>query len=63
MTPYTFDKWFNELQGFTMRSDRFIDEAKAMDVSDRNIKRLIQWLESAYNGGYDQRGSDDSPED
>ena len=58
MTQYTFDEWFNELQGFTMRSERFIEEAKAMDVSDKNIKRLVQWLEIAYNEGYTQSLAD-----
>lgn len=56
MTP--FEDWFNEIQGFSLRSERFIGEAKHMDVSDKNIKRLIEWLEVAYKCGYEQGNQD-----
>lgn len=52
MTP--FEEWFDELQGFSIRSERFISEAKHMDVSDKNIKRLIEWLKAAYTCGYEK---------
>ena len=58
-----FDEWFNGLVGFSFTSERFIDEAKHMDVSDKNIKRLIEWLQVAYNNGYEQGCIDTSPED
>ena len=56
----SFEDWFNELQGFTLRSERFIDEAKHMDVSDKNIKRLIIWLDAAYNAGYEKAMAEQS---
>ncbi len=55
-----FREWFNGLVGFSLTSERFIDEAKHMDVSDKNIKRLIEWLEVAYNNGYEQGHLDGS---
>ena len=56
----SFDDWYNGLTGFTFLSERFIAECKHMDVSDKNIKRLEQWLKSAWEDGYNQRGLDDS---
>ena len=57
-----FEEWFNELIGFSLRSERFISEAKHMDVSDKNIKRLVDWLDAAYNAGYDQAMAEQSGE-
>lgn len=58
-----FEEWFNGLVGFSLTSERFIAEAKHMDVSDKNIKRLIEWLQAAYNNGYEQGCLDTDPED
>lgn len=49
-----FQEWFNGLVGFTLTSERFISECQHMDVSDKNIKRLIEWLEAAYQSGFEE---------
>lgn len=59
----SFMDWFHGLEGFHLLSERFIAEAKHMDVSDKNIKRLIEWLQAAYNNGYEQGCLDTDPED
>ena len=57
-----FKEWFDGLVGFSLTSERFIAEAKHMDVSDKNIKRLIEWLQAAYNNGYEQGHMDATPD-
>jgi hypothetical protein len=39
----TFDDWFNELEGFGMRSERFLDELVNIHPS-----RAIEWLQAAW---------------
>ena len=53
-----FEDWFHSLEGFHLLSERFVMEAKHMDVSDKNIKRLEEWLKAAWEDGYNQKGLD-----
>ena len=48
-----FDAWFDEVQGYSFRSERFWDDFDyAKETGDtRNIKR---WLRTAYEMGYNE---------
>jgi hypothetical protein len=48
-----FDAWFDEIQGYSFRSERFWDDFDyAKESGDtRNIKR---WLRTAYEMGYNE---------
>ncbi len=41
-----FDQYFNELEGFTLRSERFYGELEVADP-----RRIKQWLEWAFYSG------------
>ena len=59
-----FEAWFNELQGFHLKSERFYDLLDEYEVTNKRLKeRLRGGLESAYNSGYEQGHMDASPED
>ena len=48
----SFDDWFNELEGFSFRSERFIIDAKCPDpFKKREI--LTEWLKTAWELGYE----------
>ena len=42
-----FDDWFNELEGYCMRSERFLDEFDALDYIKK--QRLIEWLQASWD--------------
>jgi hypothetical protein len=39
-----FEDWFNELENFSMRSDRFYEELQTI----RTAERIEEWLRSAW---------------
>jgi hypothetical protein len=41
-----FDDWFNELEGFGLRSERFWEDAK-----QGHTPRMILWLKAAFEEG------------
>lgn len=43
-----FLEYFNELEGFGLRSERFYEE---VDAGMMREKRIMQWLEAAYMQG------------
>lgn len=51
MTEDKFLNWFDELEGFVFRSERFYDDfdhaAKTTDYAS-----IVKWLQSAYEVGY-----------
>ena len=49
----TFNEWLNEIEGFGLRAERIHDDLiKNEDASWLDVK---QWLEAAYEAGYDHR--------
>lgn len=54
-----FLRWFHELEGFSLRSERFyndflsyIDEQKDSYAA---VKMMIKWLEAAFEAGVNQQ--------
>jgi hypothetical protein len=49
-----FDEWFGELEGYTLRYERFWDDFdSAKDKNDYNsMKLMVKWLRSAFEVGY-----------
>lgn len=41
-----FEQWFNELEGYATRAERFYE-----DVQLQDFKRMKEWLRAAYNVG------------
>jgi len=47
-----FEDWFDELEGYSFRSERFFNDAKCPDpFKKREI--LIEWLKTAWKLGHD----------
>lgn len=42
-----FDDWFWELEGYYIRSERFWD-----DVDNNRKKEIYEWMQTAYEMGY-----------
>ena len=51
----TFDEWLNESEGFSLRMERIYDDLvkKPKDPVD-NWKQIKEWLQVAYNEGFDK---------
>lgn len=46
-----FDAWFDELEGFVFRSERFYDDFDfAANTKDYQV--IVKWLQAAYEVGY-----------
>ena len=50
----TFDQWLNEIEGFSLRMERAYDDLvkNPKDATD-NWKQIKEWLQAAYNEGFD----------
>lgn len=48
-----FEDWFDEIENYGMRSERFYDEFSELDHIKR--ERMIEWLEAAWNCARDGR--------
>jgi len=46
MTPDNFELWFNELEGYSTRAERFYE-----DIEFPNPQQVKDWLKAAYNQG------------
>lgn len=50
-----FDEWFNEIEVFSIRSERFYDD---LDHHKEGVQgsynRMAVWLKAAYAAGYEQ---------
>jgi hypothetical protein len=57
MTDNGFDDWFNELEGFAFRSDRFWDDFYYASKSG-DTKGIVEWLHTAYKMGYNAAKQD-----
>ncbi len=51
-----FGKWFDEIEVFSLRSERLFEELRINDL--RTAARLRLWLEAAYEAGYRQSLTD-----
>lgn len=56
-----FSKWFNEIEGFALRGERFYDDLdtitgidKTASEASRNTSLMLDWLKAAYEEGYNQ---------
>jgi hypothetical protein len=50
----TFDDWLNETEGFSLRMERIYDDLVKNPVdSVDNWKQIKDWLQAAYNEGFD----------
>lgn len=56
----TFDEWFNEIEGFHLRCERFYDDAEAYKhrCEPGEVDVLLKWLRAAYDVGYEQGKSE-----
>lgn len=46
----TFDDWFDELEGYGFRSERFFSDAKCPDPFHKN-EILREWMKTAWELG------------
>ena len=49
-TELQFLEWFNEIEGFGMRSERFYD-----DYSRHDVVNNVKWLKAAFEAGFEAR--------
>ena len=49
----TFDDWFEEIENYGMRLERFHDEFSALDHIKR--QRMIEWLQAAWECAREQK--------
>lgn len=52
-TYNNFTDWFDEIENYGMRSERFHDEFSALDYVKR--QRMIEWLQAAWYCAREQR--------
>lgn len=52
MTDTGFENWFDELEGYSFRSERFYDDFDhATKTGDYKV--IVKWLQTAYEVGYE----------
>ena len=52
MNTESFDNWFNEPEGFGLRSERLFDLAENdWKLSEKQKNVLVVWLKAAYYSG------------
>jgi hypothetical protein len=47
-----FDAWFDEMEGFSFRSERFYDDFDYA-AKMKDYKMIVKWLQTAYEVGYE----------
>lgn len=53
-----FDQWFNELEGFSFRSERMIDDLYYA-AETKDVSMMINWIKTAFEEGYKAGIKDD----
>ena len=53
MTDNGFDEWFNELVGFSFRSEWFYDDFDH-SAKTNDYKKIVEWLKTAYDVGHEE---------
>lgn len=51
MTDNNFNDWFDEMEGFSFRSERFYDDFDYA-AKTKDYKMIVKWLQTAYEVGY-----------
>lgn len=46
-----FEDWFEELEGFVFRCERFYDDFDYA-AETKDYKKIVKWLQAAYEVGY-----------
>lgn len=46
----TFDNWFNEVEGYALRSERFYEDLDYYRGDNPQV--VLRWLKAAYEVGY-----------
>jgi hypothetical protein len=49
----TFDDWFDEIENYGMRMERFHEEFAMLDYVKR--QRMIEWLQAAWECAREQK--------
>lgn len=52
-----FDKWFNEIENFSLRSERFFGDLNDYDPGI-NPEIVTKWLQAAFQAGYETGASE-----
>jgi uncharacterized protein with ParB-like and HNH nuclease domain len=47
----TFDEWFEEVELFSTRSERFFDDLDHHKMTKGSYNRMVEWLKAAYEEG------------
>lgn len=53
-----FDEWFNEVELFGLRSERFYDDLYAYKFDGASSVYMVKWLKAAYEVGYEKAKND-----
>lgn len=52
MTDNGFVDWFEEMEGFSFRSERFYDDFDYA-AKMKDYQMIVKWLQAAYDVGYE----------
>ena len=47
-----FDDWFNELENYSLRSERFYAQLDAIKEQELRQRFVMRWMEVAWEQGY-----------
>jgi hypothetical protein len=50
-----FEDWFDELESYSMRSERFFESLGQLKEGQLYQRNLILWLESAFQAGRESK--------
>lgn len=53
-----FHDWFNAFEGYAFKSERFYDDLECDDDLRRSVL-MINWMNAAFNAGY-EKGKEDA---
>jgi len=50
----TFDEWFDEVELFSTRNERFFSDLDHHNPNSKGAnQRMVEWLKAAYKAGYE----------
>ena len=49
----TFEEWFNEIEVFSLRGERFYDDLITYKLDGVDAEHLVKWLKAEYNAGHE----------
>lgn len=58
-TKKAFEEWFEEMEGYSFRSERFYDD---FDYASKtgDYKMIVKWLQTSFEEGYKKKSNEDS---